>query len=140
MHSRRKFLLMGTAAGAVVAIAGAGSALVATDHYRGWIRAVLRHSLPGYDFDHEGLDRFVEDYNAATRDGLKFRVFAATENIFDAARILPERMKAAVEERERIILTKFLFGSDFFEQYPNGTKVITYRGAPEACGSLFATF
>jgi hypothetical protein len=140
MHSRRKFLLVGTAAGALVVVAGAGSALVATDHYRGWIRAVLRHALPGYQIEPEGLDRFVEDYNATTRDGLKVRAFAATENIFDAARLLPEGMRDAVDERERMILTKFLFGSDFFEQYPNGTKLITYRGAPDACGSLFATF
>ncbi|HEY1386369.1 MAG TPA: hypothetical protein VGF43_22290 [Dongiaceae bacterium] len=140
MQSRRKFLLMGTAAGALVVLGGAGSALVAMDHYRGWIHAVLRHALPGYEIEPEGLGRFVEDYNATTRDGLKFRAFAATERIFDATRILPEGMKDAVDERERMILTKFLFGSDFFEQYPNGTRVVTYRGAPEACGSLFATF
>jgi len=138
MQSRRKFLLMGTAAGALAVLGGAGFALV--EGYRGWIRATLRHALPGYEIEPEGLNRFVEDYDALTRDGLALRTFAATQNIFDATVILPDDMKDTVDGRERMILTKFLFGSDFFEQYPNGTKVITYRGAPDACGSPFATF
>jgi hypothetical protein len=139
MQSRRKFLLMGTATG-VLAVLGGGSAFVALDHYRGWIRAVLRRSLPGYEVEPEGLDRFVEDYNARTYDGPAFRTFAAAQNVFNATVILPEDMQSTVEERERRILTDFLLGSDFFDQYPNGTRVITYRGAPEACGSPFATF
>jgi len=139
MQTRRRFLLMGTAAGALVVLGG-GVAVVAMDRYRGWIRAILRRSLLGYEIEPEGLKRFVEDYNAASRDGLGVRTFAATQNIYDATFILPEDMKDTVDGRERMILTKFLLGSDFFEQYPNGTKVITYRGAPEACGSPFATF
>src|SRR5215510_13423553 len=128
MQSRRKFLLLSTAAGAVVLLGGAGAALVTLDRNRAWIRSVLRRSLPGYEIGSEGLDRFVDDYNAARHDSLKLRAFAATQNIFDTTSVLPKAMGDAIEGRERMILTQFLLGSDFFEQYPSGTKVITYRG------------
>jgi hypothetical protein len=140
MQKRRTFLLMGSAMGAFALAGGAGAAYVATDRYRGWIRQTPRRSLPGYSFDQEGLDRFVDDYNAQSGRALKLRVFAAAENFVDVKPDLPAGMASDVEDDERLILTDFLVGSDFFENYPNGPKVITYRGAPEACASPFATF
>jgi hypothetical protein len=140
MQSRRKFLLMGTAVGTLAAIGGAGATLISVDRYQGWVHAVLRRSLPGYKIQAEGLERFVEDYNATEHGGIKLRAFAATQHFFDATFILPAGMKSNVDDGERTILTSFLLGSDFFEHYPNGSKIITYRGAPEACGSPFATF
>ena len=131
---------MGSAIGAFAIVGGAGAAFVATDRYRGWIGEILRRSLPGYDFDPGGLDRFVNDYNAQSGRALKLRVFAAAENFIDAKPALPAGMASDVEDEERLILTDFLVGSDFFETYPNGPKVITYRGVPEACASPFATF
>jgi hypothetical protein len=49
-------------------------------------------------------------------------------------------MAARLAAEERVILTDFLIGSDFFQNYPNGPKHITYRGKPGACVSPFAKF
>jgi hypothetical protein len=140
MQSRRKFLLMGTTLGTLAMLGGAGAAFIAIDRYRGWIHAILRRSLPEYEIEPEGLDRFVDDYNATAHGGIKLRVFAGTQNVLDTRRVLPAGLKADVDDDERMILTNFLLGSDFFENYSNGPKLITYRGLPEACGSPFATF
>jgi hypothetical protein len=140
MQRRRTFLLMGSAVGALAIVGGAGAAFVATDRCRGWIRKILQRSLPDYSVDPEGFARFVDDYNAAKGRALKLRVFAAAENFLDAKPALPSGMASDVAEEERHILTDFLVGSDFFERYPNGPKLITYRGKPDACASPFATF
>ena len=140
MIGRRKFLLMGSAAGALLVLGGSGAAFVWSDRYRGWIEATLRRAVPGYNLELTGLARFVEDYNAHKEGGLRLRLFAAAERLVDAKWALPAKMAADVEEEERRIVSHFLLGSDFFQNYPNGTKMITYAGSTEACGSPFATF
>lgn len=139
MH-RRKFLLMGTTIGGIAALGAAGGAYVAVDRYEGWIREILRRSLPGYSFDPEGLALFVDEYNERQGRSIKYRVFAAAEGLVDAKAVLSERQENNILQRERRILSDFLAGSDFFENHPAGTKTITYRGRPVACVSPFATF
>jgi len=140
MMRRRKFLLMGTAAGALVGIAGSGTALVLSDRYSGWIRDVLARALPGYDLVSVGLARFIDEYNQRKPGNAKLRVFAAAERLVDARWVLPKKMAADVEEEERRIVSDFLLGSDFFQNYPDGPKTIAYTGLAEACSSPFATF
>ena len=137
---RRTSLLMGTAAVALVGIAGSGAAFVLTDHYGGWIRDTLRRALAGYDLEPAGLARFVDDYYERKRGNTKLRVFAAAERLVEARWALPKGMAASVEGEERRVVSDFLLGSDFFQNYPNGPKIITYAGLPEACISPFATF
>lgn len=136
MVRRRKFLVM-SAAG-TLAIVG-GGAFVLTDRYRGWIHATLQRSLPGYSLQASGLTRFVEEYNARKQGNTRLRLFAAAQRLVDAKPVLPEEMAADFEAEERRIVSDFLIGSDFFDNYPNGPKEITYRGVAEAC-SPFATF
>jgi hypothetical protein len=135
---RRKFLAMGAAAAG--SIAAIGTVYVATDRYEGWIRDVLSRSLPGYSFDPAGLARFTAEYDARQPFSIKRRVLAVAEGLIDTKPFLPERKAKHLAEREREVISDFLVGSDFFENYPNGPKVITYRGAPTACGSPFARF
>lgn len=139
MVSRRTFLLTGVAAGAL-ALGGGGVALVAMDRFRGWIRGILHRSLPGYSLEPNGLALFSDEYYARRKSATKLRLFAAAQRVTDVKAALPEEMAADVEDEERLILSDFLVGSDFFDNYPDGPKEITYRGAPEACGSPFATF
>lgn len=137
---RRQFLLMGSALGGLAAIGFTGAGYVAVDRYGGWIREILSRSLPGYSFDPDGLALFIDEYNKQQGRSIKYRVFAAAEGVIDAKAVLPKRQAENVQRRERKILSDFLVGSDFFENYPDGAKTITYRGQPAACGSPFATF
>jgi hypothetical protein len=140
MIGRRTLLLMGTAIGGMAVIGAAGGAYVAVDRYEGWIRKILQRSLPGYNFDPEGLAMFVDEYNERQGRSIKYRLFAAAEGLVDSKAMLPDHQEAQVRERERRILSDFLMGSDFFQNYPNGSKTVTYRGKPVACVSPFATF
>jgi hypothetical protein len=137
---RRTFLLMGSAAVALVGVAGSGAAFVLTDRYSGWIRDTLQRALPGYDLEPAGLARFTDEYNERKQGNAKLRVFAAVEPLVDARWALPKGMAAHLEVEERRIVSDFLLGSDFFQNYPDGPKTITYAGLPEACVSPFATF
>jgi hypothetical protein len=140
MVRRRNLLLMGVAAGALGLVGGGGAALVAMDRYQGWIRDILQRSLPGYDLEPDGLALFTDEYFAKKKSATKLRLFAAAQPVVNAKPVLPEDMAEDVEEEERRILSNFLIGSDFFENYPRGRREITYRGSAEACSSPFATF
>jgi hypothetical protein len=141
MIRRRTFLLMGTAAVALVGVAGSGAAFVMSDGYGAWIRDTLQRALPGYDLEPAGLARFIDEYNHRKNHGnKKLRVFAAAERLVEARWALPKGMAANVEEEERHIVSDFLLGSEFFKNYPDGAKTVTYAGLPEACISPFARF
>ena len=140
MLTRRTFLMAGTAVGALVAIGGGAAAFVWSDHYRGWIEATLRRALPGYDLEPEGLERFVDGYYGRKQGNAKLRLFAAAERLVEARWALPRNMAEDVEQEERRIVSDFLLGSDFFQTYPDGPKMIAYAGPGEACISPFATF
>lgn len=140
MIARRKLLALGTALGTVGLIGGGAGAFVFSDRYRGWIRSTLQRALPGYSLEPEGFARFVDDYNAKKPDSTKLRVFAVAERFMDANWALPQEMAADVEQEERRIVSDFLLGSDFFQNYPDGEKTVTYSTLPEACSSPFATF
>jgi len=131
---------VGTLAGGIAVLGASGTAFVLLDRHERWIRKILRRSLPGYELDPAGLALFIDEYNTGTSLGLKFQVFAAAESFVDAKAALPEGAAGAAEQEERKILSDFLIGSDFFDHYPDGPKRITYRGAPQACISPFATF
>jgi hypothetical protein len=140
MTSRRKFLLLGTAIGGLAVAGGGAALLVLTDRHKGWIQATLERALPGYSFERAGLDRFVDDFNHGHRQSMRLKLFATSQHLIDARWALPEKMAAKVAQEERLIVSDFLLGSNFFQSYPNGPKTITYSGAPEACASPFATF
>lgn len=135
---RRTFLAIGAAtAGGIAAV---GTVYAGAGGYQSWIHNVLSRALPGYDFESEGLARFVAAYEARQPSSIKRRMVAAAEGLIDAKAFLPEKKARQIVEIEREVLSEFLVGSDFFENYPNGPKLITYRGAPTACVSPFARF
>jgi hypothetical protein len=136
MMKRRQFLALGAAAGGMAAL----GALLVSNGYRSWLLNVLERALPGYSYDPAGLDLFVEEREARHALALKFRLLGAAESIVDTRWLLPERMAHRIEDEERDVLTEFLIGSDFFQQYPHGARTITYHGWRSACKSPFATF
>ena len=134
--TRRMLLASTIAAGGA---AGFGAALLANG-YRNWVVRVLQEALPGYSYEAAGLDRFLEDYRPLHLDGIKFQMLGAAETIFDARLLLPDRKRQYIGDEERDLLTEFLIGSDFFQQYPHGATIITYDSRRRACRSPFATF
>lgn len=132
-------MLTGAAAGTLI-VAGAGTVFVFEDGYRGWLHAILQRWLPGHRIEPKGFERFVADYNVRQAGAYKLRIFAAAEGVIDAKGLLPGELDARIEEEERRILTYFLIGSDFFDNYPGDSRTITYSGIPDACSSPFATF
>ena len=141
MPSRRKFLLLsGVATGTLALVGGGAAAFVYFDEFEGWIRNTLRLALPGYDLEPNGLARFIEEYYGTRKDNDRLRLFAATQRLMDARWALNDEMASDIDEEERKIVSEFLIGSDFFTNYPDRTKQITYHGIADACGSPFATF
>lgn len=134
--NRRKFLLLGSAAGGLVAFGGA--AYVVTDQGRAWVREILHRGLPGFTLEPKGLALFVDQYFADKNRKLK--AFAAIEGIVDVKWAMPAGVVKEADDQERMVLTNFLLGSDFFSNYPPGPKEITYSGIPTACVSPFARF
>lgn len=137
---RRQFLMLSSAVGGLATIGIGGAAYLAIDRYGGWIREALGRALPGYSIDPAGLALFLDEYNARQGRAIKSRLFAAAEGLTDAKAVLSDSQVEEIARRERRIVSDFLVGSDFFENYPDGPKTITYRGRPVACGSPFATF
>ena len=135
MIRRRHFIIAGAAAGGAVLL---GTVFVAGG-YKRWMRRLLERSLPGYSFNPEGLELFLET-SAPESEGIKFRLFGAAEGIVDVKWLLPDGMERHADDEERRMLTEFILGSDFLEYYPDASQEITYRGTTDACRNPFATF
>lgn len=135
--NRRNFLLLSGAAGGVAVLAC--GAFVLSDNYHGWVSGILHRGLPGYAIEPKGLDQFIDEHFAHHKSR-KRRLLAAAEGVVDLTPLMPAAMAQRVEAEERQILTAFLIGSDFFQNYPGGPKTITYAGKPTACVSPFAIF
>jgi hypothetical protein len=131
---RRAFLALGASAGAMAAV---GMALFANG-YRSWVLETLRTALPGYSF--AGVDQFIDDHRSRSRDSIKFQLLGAAESVFGARALLPEGTRRYIDDEERDVVTEFLLGSDFFQQYPQGAREITYTHRAVACKSPFAVF
>lgn len=136
MMTRRTFVALGAVTGGLVV---AGVTLVANG-YKSWIADVLHRALPGYSLDPGGLDRFIAEYQSRHSGATKFQLLGAVENIFHARSLLQPETADYVESEERKVLTEFLVGSDFFEQYPKGKREITFNERAVACKSPFAVF
>jgi hypothetical protein len=136
MMKRRTFLALGAAAGGMVAL---GAALF-TNGYRSWVLGFLREALPGYSLHPAGLAHFMDEYKSRHSEAMKFQILGAAESVVDARSLLPQKKAEYVEDEERNVLTEFLIGSDFFQDYPHGAKEITYSGRSKVCRSPFAIF
>jgi hypothetical protein len=135
--NRRNFLIVSGAAGGLAV--AAGGVFVLSDNYHGWVSGILHRSLPGYAIEPKGLAQFVDEHFAHQKSRKK-RLLAAAEGVVDLTPIMPAAMAERLAAEERMIVTDFLIGSDFFQNYPSGPKEITYSGKPAACVSPFARF
>lgn len=135
--NRRNFLLLGSAAGGV-AVMGGGAVFVKADKFHGWVTDVLRRALPGFEINQQGLALFLKEQ--FERESTREKAFAAVHGLVDVKWAVDGRRRKQLEEEERSILTNFLLGSDFFQNYPPGPTEVTYLGKQQGCSSPFAQF
>lgn len=106
-----------------------------------WVERVVRDHLPGVALDEPSLDAFVREIVA---DDLltSARVRAGV----DADYVLPfaTRRVPPIGRRlfalERLVLTRYLTGSNFFQLSDPAAGPVRYSGAVSACGHPFARF
>lgn len=137
---RRRFL---AATGALLATAGSGAAWVA---WRGidreaWIEFVVRKHLPGIELDAESLARFAREFAQHFifdnwRSGVALRLDYIAPRLAHALAKTQNR----VALMERLALSEFLMGSNFFRVPDPRRATIVYGGSILACGNPFATF
>ena len=137
---RRRVLIAGSAALAAAAVGGIwiGSRL---DGREAWIESVVRANLPGYHLDQASLTKFVRSF-------VHHREFEDRKSeiavwMAQATPALAERISKAarrVERIERMVMTEYLVGSNFFREPNPREATIIYSGPLPACGNPFAVF
>jgi hypothetical protein len=137
---RRGFI---AAAAALVAAASSGALWLtwrAADQEQ-WIEAMLRKNLPGIKLDPDSLARFVREF-AQRRELLERRTNLAIrldQSLSAVARRIP-KAERRIERMERLVVSEYLSGSNFFRVQDPRQETIFYQGTIPACGNPFATF
>jgi hypothetical protein len=100
---------------------------------------VVRRNLPGVLIDEASIAAFVQDVLASgLLDSHKARLAVLADTTIPALRrIAPARER--MERLERLVLTEFLMGSNFFRTGDTKSQPIVYSGRIPACGNPFAT-
>ena len=78
---------------------------------------ILHRSLPGYAIEPKGLALFIDEHFARQKSRKK-RLLAAAQGVLDLTPMMPAAMAKRFAAEERMIVTDFLIGSDFFQNYP----------------------
>ena len=134
---RRRFLIGGIAAAFAIAATtfswnryGTGRAL--------WIEDVVRRNLPAIRLDEPSLAVFINDVLAGdllTQRKRRIWLFAHQTMPWLTTR-MPE-IHETMERLERLVLSDYLIGSNFFRVPDPRQETITYYGRPPACGNPF---
>jgi hypothetical protein len=138
---RRRLLIAGSA----VVVAGAAGGIWIGSRLKGreaWIESVLRENLPGIKLDPTSLAKFVNEF-AQHREFNDDRSNIAV--ILDQALpIVTSKVAKAdrrVQRMERLVVTEYLMGSNFFRVPDPRQEIIIYSGGlGTACGNPFAVF
>ena len=136
----RRTVILG---GAAVALTSSGALWLSSraDDASQWIEAVVRHHLTGIDLDDESLRRFAAEL-ATTAEFSTRKVELAL--FLDAmsptlVRVAPE-VGAKIAQLERLVLTHYLLGSNFFRVESPDRERIYFGAASSVCGNPFAVF
>ena len=129
--------------GAAVALTSSGALWLASraNDASQWIEAVVRNHLPGIALDDESLRRFAAEL-ATTAEFSTRKVELAL--FLDAmsptlVRVAPE-VGAKIAQLERLVLTRYLLGSNFFGVESPHRERIYFGAASSVCGNPFAVF
>jgi hypothetical protein len=130
----RRTLLVGGAAGAVMAGTGLAGIGVAKAHFaEDLVRAVIRERFPDIRFTEEDMGRFVADfltYGVSPAERWLLRVAGSVPGFSpgDGLRArLPSRLRKKLSDIEDDIMSMFLLSTDFFLRQPEDGPAVTYR-------------
>jgi hypothetical protein len=132
-------LIGGVAGVAALALGGSLAGIRYAGGRAAWIADVVHRNLPGVLIDEASIATFVQDVLASgLLDSDKRRLAILADTTIPALRRLaPARER--IEWLERLVLTEFLVGSNFFRVADPKTQTIVYSGKTPACGNPFAT-
>ncbi len=133
-------MIGGLAGVAALALSGSLAGIRYGTGRAAWIADVVRQGLPGVLIDEASIAAFVQDVLASDLLGSHKRrlaVLADTAIPVLLRRIPPARER--IESLERLVLTEFLVGSNFFRVGDPKSHTIVYSGKIPACGNPFAT-
>ncbi len=140
---RRQMLLAGLAGMGALAAAGSYRLLRSDSGPAEWVVAVIRRNLPGVQLDEDSLAEFAR--TMSLRDGPVLGSIRRRGGVMLAhalptlASTVPE-LKTALAELERLVVSEYLLGSNFFRLTDVMRETIIYAGSSPACGNPFAIF
>jgi hypothetical protein len=135
---RRRALLIGGLAGSALLLGGSIAGIRYASGATAWIADVVRRNLPGVFIDEASLATFVQQVlESGLLDSPKARLAVLADTTIPALRCIPPA-RERMERLERLILTEFLIGSNFFRG-DTTSQPIVYSGKIPACGNPFAT-
>lgn len=137
----RRGLMLGSGAVAAVVATGGIAAISADDA----CRAVLTRLIGPFQMDRAQFDSFVTDFRNehGFLEGILGRALAIGQ-VTGIAPLAVGSLPLTVEERlerfERILLTSFLFNTNYLQLENPRAERIEYVGKISACGNPFARF
>jgi len=136
--TRRTLLIAG--ASSCAAVAAGGVWLATRDNPRDWIEATVRNLLPNIDLDAASLASFVAHEQEQPEFASRKVALALSLDALAPAmlRIAPEA-RDKIAELERVVVSDYLIGSNFFRVQDPRREAIYWSGAG-ACGNPFAVF
>jgi hypothetical protein len=138
--SRRTFIA-GAALFATALTTGGFWLSLRPEHREAWVEDVLRRNLPGIDLDPESLATFVRRFvQSHTFDARPMKVAVWMDRTLPSiARHIP-KAERRIERLERLVISVYLDGTNFFRVADPGKETIFYGGSIPACGNPFAVF
>jgi hypothetical protein len=132
-------LIGGLAGVAALALGGSLAGIRYAGGRAAWVADVVRRNLPGVLIEEASIAAFVQDVLASgLLDSHKARLAVLADTTIPALRrIAPARKR--MERLERLFLTEFLMGSNFFCAADTKSQPIVYSGRIPACGNPWAT-
>lgn len=138
--SGRRLFLLGAVGGLFVAgVAGTASMRSGNESRVRWLKSTIRRHLPGVTIDDVSLTQFANEIVAAgmVQSTARKMSIGLAEAAPWAATSLPF-VSAGLQKLERLVLTEFLLGSDFFRIDDPRAQIVTYYGRAVACANPFA--
>jgi hypothetical protein len=138
---RRRLLI---ASSGVVIAAAAGGVWIGSrlQGREAWIESVLRENLPGIKLDPTSLAKFIEEF-AQHREFSddKSNIAVMMDQAVPALTRKLEKADRRVDRMERLVVTEYLMGSNFFRVPDPRQETIFYSGSVgAACANPFAVF
>ena len=138
--ARRNLLI---ASGTLVAAGAGGAAWVGSrlDGNEAWIEATLRKHLAGVTLDPESLQTFVKRFSNSRhfRDREQNIAILMDQGSSAVARRITKANRR-LERLERLVVSEYLSGSNFFHVEDPRQETIFHTGPIPACGNPFAVF